>query len=191
MGKEKILIKNIYTVTEALDLSKEVEKEDDISNTEVGEFIEKAKAEDLVLARIPMAGAQATTKRLVEHANDFIRKDVEEKGTFKISDTVFHSVNPYKYKIVELPNFIKWVVGDIGGDKISDLCALLGASFVPKLRALDAIAEKRGSTPIAIRETFLIREMDNANKLLIINCSTVSAPKWAVNMKDGERFETT
>lgn len=182
---------NIYTVSEVFDLSKEVEKADEISNTEIGEFIEKSKGEDLVLARIPMTGAQSTTKRLVEYANDFIRKDVEKKGTFKISDTVFHSVNPYKYKIMELPNFIKWVVGDIGDEKVSDLCALLGASFVPKLRALDAIAEKRGSTPVAIRDTFLQRDMDDNNKLLIINCSSASAPKWAQNMKDGERFETT
>ena len=182
---------NIYTVSEVLDLTKEVAKADEISNTEIGEFIEKSKGEDLVLARIPMTGAQSTTKKIVEYTNDFIRKDVETKGTFKISDTVFHSVSPYKYKVMELPNFVRWVVGDIEDSKVSDLCAILGTSFVPKLRALDAIAERKGSTPQAIRDTFLQRDIEDNNKLLIINCSSASAPKWAQNMKDGERFETT
>lgn len=74
---------NIYTVSEVLDLTKEVSKADEISNTEIGEFIEKSKGEDLVLARIPMTGAQSTTKKIVEHTNDFIRKDVEEKELSK------------------------------------------------------------------------------------------------------------
>jgi hypothetical protein len=180
---------NIYSVSEVLDLTKEVAKADEVNDTEVGDFIEKAKGEDLVLARIPMTSAQSATKKIVEHTNDFIRKDVEEKGTFKISDTVFHSVSPYKYKVMELPNFVRWLVGDIGDDKIADLCAVLGASFVPKLRGLDAIAERRGSTPQAIRDTFLHREIEDKKKLLIINCSSASAPKWAQNMEDGERYE--
>ena len=90
---------------------------------------------------------------------------------------------------MELPNFVRWLVGDIGDDKIADLCAVLGASFVPKLRGLDAIAERRGSTPQAIRDTFLHREIEDKKKLLIINCSSASAPKSAQNMEDGERYE--
>ena len=81
------------------------------------------------------------------------------------------------------------MLGDVEEEKIGVLCAIVGSKFVPKLRALDTISEMRDKNPQTIRDTFLDRKMDDESKLLIINCSTASAPKWAVNMEEGERFE--
>ena len=182
-------MENIYSTKEALDLAKEVYDADDIENTEVGEFVMKTKAEDLVLARIPMRNAEDSTKIMKNFADDYIKKDVMEKGTFKLNDTVFHATKPYKYEVFNRQNFFKWLLGDIGDDKIELICAVVGGTFVPKLRALDTISEMRGKNPQPIRDTFLARNIDDESRLLIINCSSASAPKWAVNMEEGERFE--
>ena len=79
-------MEQIYSTQEALDLAKEVYDADDIENTEVGEFVMKTKAEDLVLARIPMRNAEDSTKVMKNFADDYIKKDVMEKGTFKLND---------------------------------------------------------------------------------------------------------
>ena len=179
----------LFRSQEALELAKEIYTADEIGDTKVGEFIEKAPAEDLVLARIPLRNAEECTKIVKNHADGFIKKDVENKGTFKINDTVFHSTQPYKYQVYDLPNFFRWLLGDVEEEKIGVLCAIVGSKFVPKLRALDTISEMRDKNPQTIRDTFLDRKMDDESKLLIINCSTASAPKWAVNMEEGERFE--
>ena len=182
-------MENIYSTQEALELAKEIYTADEIGDTKVGEFIEKAPAEDLVLARIPLRNAEECTKVVKNHAENFIRKDVENRGTFKLNDTVFHSTKPYKYEVLDLPNFFRWLLGDVEEDKIGVLCAIVGSKFIPKLRALDTISEMRGKNPQPIRDTFLARNIDDESRLLIINCSSASAPKWAVNMEEGERFE--
>jgi hypothetical protein len=182
-------MEQIYSTQEALDLAKEVYNADDIENTEVGEFVMKTKAEDLVLARIPMRNAEDSTKIMKNFADDYIKKDVMEKGTFKLNDTVFHATKPYKYQVFNMQSFFKWLVGDIGDDKIELICAVVGGTFVPKLRALDAITELRGGKPQVIRDTFLGKIEDENKRLLIINCNSASAPKWAQNMEEGERFE--
>ena len=67
-------MEQIYSTQEALDLAKEVYNADDIENTEVGEFVMKTKAEDLVLARIPMRNAEDSTKIMKNFADDYIKK---------------------------------------------------------------------------------------------------------------------
>ena len=88
-----------------------------------------------------------------------------------------------------MQSFFKWLVGDIGDDKIELICAVVGGTFVPKLRALDAITELRGGNPQTIRDTFIGKIEDENKRLLIINCNSATAPKWAQEMKEGERFE--
>ena len=85
-------MENIYSTKEALDLAKEVYDADDIENTEVGEFVMKTKAEDLVLARIPMRNAEDSTKIMKNFADDYIKKDVMEelkKGTLDKSSEIY------------------------------------------------------------------------------------------------------
>ena len=77
---------------------------------------------------------------------------------------------------------------DITDDQVQTLCAIVGPTFVPKLRALDAIAAKRGRRTEVIRDTFLERNFAENASLQIINCNTASAPKWATSMEEGDRY---
>ena len=77
---------------------------------------------------------------------------------------------------------------DITDEQVQTLCAIVGPTFVPKLRALDAIAAKRGRRTEVIRDTFLERNFAENASLQIINCNTASAPKWATSMEEGDRY---
>tara|TARA_B100000131_G_scaffold48458_1_gene43040 strand:- start:61 stop:615 length:555 start_codon:yes stop_codon:yes gene_type:complete len=182
-------MENIYSVADALDLSKEVYHAEDIQNTEVGEFLDKASINDLVLARIPISSAQDATKRVQSHTDKNIASDVEKNGTFRIGDTVFHTSKPYKYKMIDLPRFFTWLLGDLTTEQIDMLCAVVGPTFTPKLRALDSISSMRGKNSQTIRDTFIAREYGDDSKLQMINLNSSTAPKWALNMEEGERFE--
>ena len=181
-------MENIKSVSDALDLTKEVYGVDDMENTEVGEFISSAPLENLVVARLPISSAQDATKRVRAFTDTYISKDVSEKGSYKLGDTVFHTSKSYKYKVPELPNFFRWLLEDITDEQVQTLCAIVGPTFVPKLRALDAIASKRGRRTEVIRDTFLERNFAESASLQIINCNTASAPKWATSMEEGERY---
>ena len=181
-------MENIKSVADALDLSKEVYSADEMENTEVGEFISSAPLEDLVVARLPISSAQDATKKVKSYADVFISKDVSEKGSYKLGDTVFHTSKSYKYKVPELPNIFRWLLEDITDEQVQTLCAIVGPTFVPKLRALDAIAAKRGRRTEVIRDTFLERNFAENASLQIINCNTASAPKWATSMEEGDRY---
>ena len=82
-------MENINSVSEALDLSKEVSSADEIENTEIGFFLSDAPLEKLVVARIPISHAQDATKRVKTFTDQYISKDVEEKGSYKVGDMVF------------------------------------------------------------------------------------------------------
>tara|TARA_A100001037_G_C15124235_1_gene625376 strand:+ start:391 stop:945 length:555 start_codon:yes stop_codon:yes gene_type:complete len=182
-------MENIDSVSEALDLSKEVSSADEIENTEIGFFLSDAPLEKLVVARIPISHAQDATKRVKTFTDQYISKDVEEKGSYKVGDMVFHSSKPYKYKVMDLPQFFRWLLGDLTEEQITLLCAVVGPTFVPKLRALDAISSKRGKNTQTIRDTFIDQTWAEEPKLQVINCDSASAPKWAVAMEEGTRRE--
>nr|BAR34389.1 hypothetical protein [uncultured Mediterranean phage uvMED] len=182
-------MENIDSVSEALDLSKEVSSADEIENTEVGFFLSEAPVEKLVIARIPITHAQDATKKVRSFADNYISKDVEEKGSYKVGDTVFHSSKAYKYKVMDLPQFFRWLLGDITEEQVNALCAVVGPTFVPKLRALDAISSMRGKNAQTIRDTFIERTWADNPTLQVINCDSASAPKWAQSMEEGTRRE--
>jgi hypothetical protein len=182
-------MKSIDSVSEALDLSKEVYGVEDVHNTEVGEFISKASMDQLVTARLPISSAQDATKTVKSFTDTYIAKDIEEKGSYKVSDVVFHISTPYKYKVLDLPSFFKWLLGDLTQEQIDMLCAVVGPTFVPKLRALDAISSMRGKDTQTIRDTFIERKYADNKTLQVINCYSASAPKWAVDMEEGKRYE--
>jgi hypothetical protein len=179
----------IYT-EDVLDAAKEVSKSDEIENTEIAFDIDGMKDVDLAVARIPITSAKAATTRINSYADDKLASKIEETGTFKLNNTVFHVNKGYKYKTIDLPGFLNWLLeGNASASAMGDLSAVLGYTFVPKLRGLDAVAEKRGMKAQVARDTFLERVIDDKSKLAVINCDTASAPKWAVGMKDGDRLE--
>ena len=175
---------------DVLEAAKEVSKAEDIENTEIAFDIDDMKDVDLAVARIPITSAKEATSKINSYADQKLAAKIEETGTFKLNNSVFHVLKGYKYKTQDLPGFLNWLTeGSASSNLISDMCAILGHNFVPKLRGLDAVAQKRGMRPQVARDTFLLRVMEDKNKLAVINCDTASAPKWAVGMKDGDRIE--
>ena len=65
--------------------------------------------------------------------------------------------------------------------------ALVGQNFVPKLRGLDAVADKKGMDKQLARDTFTHKEWDTDPKLSVIDVNNSTAPKWAVNLAEGDR----
>ena len=72
-------------------------------------------------------------------------------------------------------------------DALDNLIALVGSNFVPKLRGLDAVANKKGMDKQLARDTFTDKEWDKDPKLQVIDTGLSNAPKWAVNLEEGGR----
>ena len=70
---------------------------------------------------------------------------------------------------------------------IKDIKAIIGETFTPKLRGLDAVATRRGMNPTTIRDTFLVKEWDDKPKLQVIDPEGNYAPVWAKKLDDGQR----
>ena len=75
----------------------------------------------------------------------------------------------------------------LSDDDIENLVALCGNSFVPKLRGLDAVAEKKGMDKQLARDTFIEKVWDEEPKLQVIKASNDTAPVWAKDLKEMER----
>jgi hypothetical protein len=58
---------------------------------------------------------------------------------------------------------------------------------VPKLRGLDAVAEKKGMDKQLARDTFIEKIWDEEPKLQVIKTSNDTAPVWAKDLKEMER----
>ena len=67
------------------------------------------------------------------------------------------------------------------------MVALCGSTFVPKLRGLDAVAEKKGMDKQLARDTFIENVWDEEPKLQVIKTSNDTAPVWAIGLKEMER----
>ena len=67
------------------------------------------------------------------------------------------------------------------------MVALCGSTFVPKLRGLDAVAEKKGMDKQLARDTFIEKVWDEEPKLQVIKTSNDTAPVWAKDLKEMER----
>ena len=111
-----------------------------------------------------------------------------EKGAIKISDTVFNYSKSYKSKTLDLNKLIDWATNKkLSDDEIENLVALCGNTFVPKLRGLDAVAEKKGMDKQLARDTFIEKIWDEEPKLQVIKTSNDTAPVWAKDLKEMER----
>ena len=70
---------------------------------------------------------------------------------------------------------------------VDSLLAIMGQTFVPKLKGLDAFSNSRDINPEMIRDTFLYKEWREKSELKAINTNNTSAPKWAKELGHKER----
>ena len=91
-------------------------------------------------------------------------------------------------KTIDLKKLIDWATNKkLSDDEIENLVALCGNTFVPKLRGLDAVAEKKGMDKQLARDTFIEKIWDEEPKLQVIKTSNDTAPVWAKDLKEMER----
>ena len=101
---------------------------------------------------------------------------------------MFNFSKSYKAKTIDLKKLLDWATSKkLSDDDIDNLVALCGNSFVPKLRGLDAIAEKKGMDKQMARDTFIEKVWDEKPKLQTIKTSSNIAPNWAKDLKEMER----
>lgn len=159
--------------------------EEVLENTELQTI---GEPEELFVARGISLEAKESTHKINKFVDYKIALDVEEKGAIRISDTVFNFSKSYKAKTIDLKKLLDWATSKkLSDDDIDNLVALCGNSFVPKLRGLDAIAEKKGMDKQMARDTFIEKVWDEKAKLQIIKTSSNIAPNWAKDLKEMER----
>ena len=118
-----------------------------------------------------------------------IANDVNENGSVRLGDEVFVYSKSYNWKVQDLRNFINWIVEKSNNSEelIDSLLAIMGATFVPKLKGLDAVSANRNLNPEMIRDTFLYKEWKEKADLKTININNKSAPNWTKDLKHSER----
>ena len=159
--------------------------EETLENTEL-QSIEEPK--ELFIARGVSLEAKDSTYKINKFVDNKIALDVQEKGAIKISDTVFNYSKSYKSETIDLKRLIDWATSKkLSEDDIENLVALCGSTFVPKLRGLDAVAEKKGMDKQLARDTFIEKVWDEEPKLQVIKTSNDTAPLWAKGLKEMER----
>ncbi len=159
--------------------------EEVLENTELQTI---GEPEELFVARGISLEAKESTYKINKFVDYKIALDVEEKGAIRISDTVFNFSKGYKPKTIDLKKLLDWATSKkLSDDDIDNLVALCGNSFVPKLRGLDAIAEKKGMDKQMARDTFIEKVWDEKAKLQTIKTSSNIAPNWAKDLKEMER----
>ncbi len=155
---------------------------------ENSELQELNKIDDLVICRSVADYGNYKTRTIREFADTRIALDVEEKGAVKMQGKVFNFSKGYKTKVQNLDNLIQWMTErNLTEDVIKDIKAIIGETFTPKLRGLDAVATRRGMNPTTVRDTFLVKEWDDKPKLQVIDPEGNYAPVWAKKLADGQR----
>jgi hypothetical protein len=159
--------------------------EEDLSNTELQALQEPT---DLFVARGISLEAKDTTGKINKFVDVKMANDVEEKGAIKISGKVFNFSKGYKTTTHDVRKLLLWATNkELSDESLENLLAIVGTSFVPKLRGLDAVASKRGMDKQLARDTFTHKEWDTDPKLQVIDANNSTAPKWAVNLEEGSR----
>tara|TARA_R100000353_G_scaffold160738_2_gene120512 strand:- start:228 stop:749 length:522 start_codon:yes stop_codon:yes gene_type:complete len=159
--------------------------EEDLSNTEL-QAIQEPK--ELFVARGISLEAKDSTTKINKFVDNKMANDVEEKGALKIGDKVFNFSKGYKTTSQDVRKLLQWATNkELSDDALDNLIAIVGNTFVPKLRGLDAVANKKGMDKELARDTFTHKEWDSEPKLQVIDTNLGNAPKWAINLGDGER----
>lgn len=159
--------------------------DEDLSNTELQSVDEPT---ELVVARGVSLEAKDSTTRINKFVDVKIANDVEEKGALKLGGKVYNFSKGYKTLSHDVRNILDWATDkQLDDDALDNLIALVGQNFVPKLRGLDAVAGKKGMDKQLARDTFTYKEWDTDPKLQVIDTGLSNAPKWAMNLNEGDR----
>ena len=159
--------------------------DEDLSNTELQSVDEPT---ELVVARGVSLEAKDSTTRINKFVDVKIANDVEEKGALKLGGKVYNFSKGYKTLSHDVRNILDWATDKkLDDDALDNLIALVGQNFVPKLRGLDAVAGKKGMDKQLARDTFTYKEWDTDPKLQVIDTGLSNAPKWAMNLNEGDR----
>ena len=159
--------------------------DEDLTNTELQAIVEP---EELVVARGVSLEAKDNTTKINKFVDVKIANDVEEKGALKLGGSVYNFSKGYKTTTQDVQKLLEWATNkELSEDALWNLVALVGNNFVPKLRGLDAVADKKGMDKQLARDTFTFKEWDEDPKLQVIDTGLSSAPKWAINLEEGSR----
>ena len=159
--------------------------EEDLSNTELQAV---DQPEELVVARGISLEAKDSTTNINKFVDLKIANDVEEKGALKLGGRVYNFSKGYKTTTQDVRKLLEWATNkELSDDALDNLIAIVGNNFVPKLRGLDAVASKKGMDKQLARDTFTDKEWDTDPKLQVIDTGLNSAPKWAINLEEGNR----
>ena len=159
--------------------------EEELENTDL-QAIEEPK--ELFIARGVSLEAKDSTYKINKFVDNKIAIDVEEKGAIKIADTVFNYSKSYKSKTIDIKSLLNWATDKkLSDSELENLVAICGTSFVPKLRGLDAVADKKGMDKQLARDTFIEKQWDDEPKLQVIKTNNETAPVWAKDLKEMER----
>ena len=179
---------------EILSLTKEITYQDgddfDITVTEYGEELSKTKdIEFLWIARNTSSTVKKASTNIKSFNDQNIAKNVEENGPVRLGDEVFVFNKSYSWKVQDLRKFIEWIIekSDNNEELVESLLAILGQTFVPKLKGLDAFSNSKNINPEMIRDTFLYKEWKEKADLKSINTNNSKAPKWAKELGHKER----
>ena len=159
--------------------------DEDLTNTELQAIVEP---EELVVARGVSLEAKDNTTKINKFVDVKIANDVEEKAALKLGGRVYNFSKGYKTTTQDVQKLLEWATNkELSEDALWNLVALVGNNFVPKLRGLDAVADKKGMDKQLARDTFTFKEWDEDPKLQVIDTGLSSAPKWAINLEEGSR----
>ena len=179
---------------EILSLTKEIAYQDgddfDITVTEYGEELSKTNdIEFLWIARNTSSTVKKASTSIKSFNDQNIAKNVEENGPVRLGDEVFVFNKSYSWKVQDLRKFIEWIIekSDNNEELVESLLAILGQTFVPKLKGLDAFSNSKNINPDMIRDTFLYKEWKEKADLKSINTNNSTAPKWAKELGHKER----
>ena len=179
---------------EILSLTKEISFQDsediDITVTEYGEKLsETDDIEFLWVARNTSTTVKNASSNIKNFNDQNIANNINQNGPVRLGDEVFVFNKSQSWKVHDLKKFIQWVVekSKDNDDLVDSLLAIMGQTFVPKLKGLDAFSNSRDINPEMIRDTFLYKEWREKSELKAINTNNTSAPKWAKELGHKER----
>ncbi|MBC8480162.1 MAG: hypothetical protein ISQ80_04610 [Candidatus Actinomarina sp.] len=184
----------VNNIDEILELTKEISFQDteevDFAVTKFGEELINTKdLEFLWVARNATNIVKNKSSDIKTFSDYKMAEDIEGNGPVRLGDEVFIYNKSYNWKVQDLRNFVKWLVEKSSSNEelIDSLLAVMGQSFVPKLKGLDSVSNSKSLNTDMIRDTFLYKEWKDKPDLKTINTNTASAPSWAKDLKHKER----
>ena len=85
-----------------------------------------------------------------------IARNIDKNGPIRLGDEVFVFNKSYSWKVHNLRKLLEWLIAksDDNDQLIDSLLSILGTTFVPKLKGLDAFSKFKNINPEMIRDTF-------------------------------------